>query len=79
MNASTLTGVYMRMWKGRPEAPITPESNVVWGDLTTNSMNNTYFTNILRNSLSGSITDTTRKIMAIIANVNHDFTNVSLS
>jgi len=43
---STITGVYFQIWDGDPSAGGT----IVWGDLTTNRLSNTYWSNIYRGS-----------------------------
>jgi hypothetical protein len=44
---STMTGVYLQIWDGPPN---NPGSTVVWGDLTTNRMTSTAFSQIQRDS-----------------------------
>ena len=59
---STFTGVFARIWNGVPGAT---GSSIIWGDLTTNLMASTNWTNIYR---TGTTTSTTRPIMKIVAN-----------
>ena len=61
---STFTGIYVQIWNGAPNAGGT----VVWGDLTTNRMTTTGWSNIYR-VLDTTITDTARPVMSIVANV----------
>ncbi|MDV7402301.1 hypothetical protein RZS08_63345, partial [Arthrospira platensis SPKY1] len=42
--ASTITGAYVQIWDGHPAAG----GSVIWGDLTTNRMIETSFSNIYR-------------------------------
>ena len=42
---SPITGVYLQIWNGPPD---NPGSSVVWGDLTTNRLSATTFSNIYR-------------------------------
>jgi hypothetical protein len=60
--ASTITGVYCQIWDGDPSAGGT----IVWGDLTTNRLANTYWSNIYRASET-SPTSTARPIMRNVA------------
>ena len=62
--ASTITGVYVQIWNGAPNAG----GSVIWGDLTTNRLASTAWANIYR------VTDTTmssnnRPVMADIATI----------
>lgn len=59
---STITGLYLRVWSGIPDDP---GSTVVWGDLTTNIMSSTSWTNIYR--MSDNLPGTTRPIMVSYA------------
>ncbi len=61
---STITGVYVQIWDGDPSAGGT----IVWGDLTTNRLLTTGWSNIYRviDTASG---DTNRPIMDIVATV----------
>jgi len=60
---STFTEIYVRIWNGEPG---TAGASVIWGDLTTNRLSSTSFTNIYRVSTPGG-TQTTRPIMKITA------------
>lgn len=62
---SALTGVYMQIWDGSPDDPA---SSVVWGDLTTNRLSATSWTNIYRVA-DTSQSDTQRPIMRAVASV----------
>ncbi len=59
---STLTGMYATIYDGAPNAG----GSIVWGDMTTNIMTATSFTNCYRGS-DGETTATTRPIMAATA------------
>jgi len=59
---STITGVYFQIWDGDPSAGGT----VIWGDLTTNRLSNTYWSNIYRASET-TPTSTARPIMRNVA------------
>jgi hypothetical protein len=60
---STITGIYVRIWNGNPgEAG----SAVIWGDMTTNIIGNTYFVNVYRVSSVNGGTD--RPVMKVVAN-----------
>lgn len=61
---STITGVYVRIWDGPPDAGGT----IVFGDLTTNRLLTTQWSNIYRAS-NASPTDTQRPIMASVATI----------
>ena len=61
---STFTGAYLQIWDGSPDDP---GSNVIWGDLSTNRMTSTSFTNIFRVLESDDPeTANTRAIMEIV-------------
>ena len=60
---STFTGAYLQIWDGSPDDP---DSNVIWGDLVTNRMTSTSFTNIFRVLESGSLAANDRAIMEIV-------------
>jgi hypothetical protein len=60
-NTSTMTGGYLRIWDGAPNAGGT----VVWGDMTTNRMTSTAFTNIYR-VLNTALLNTDRPIMEVV-------------
>ncbi|MBE2201341.1 MAG: immune inhibitor A [Anaerolinea sp.] len=62
---STITGVYVQIWDGPPNDA---GSSVVFGDLTTNRMTSTAWSNIYRTSET-SIGNTTRPIMANVADL----------
>jgi hypothetical protein len=59
---STFTGLYATIYDGAPNAG----GQVVWGDMTTNIMTSTSFTNAYRGS-DNTPTGTTRPIMALTA------------
>lgn len=61
---STITGAYVQIWNGAPNAGGT----VVWGDLTTNRLASTTWSNIYR-VLDTTLTDSTRPIMANVATI----------
>ena len=61
--ASTITGLFFRVWNGDPTAGGT----VIWGDLTTNRMTATSWSNIYRTLAVGGATD--RAIMKVEATV----------
>ncbi len=60
---STFTGAYLQIWDGSPDDP---DSSVIWGDLITNRMASTSFTNIFRVTENTGPTDNDRAIMDII-------------
>jgi hypothetical protein len=66
---STFSAANVQIWDGRPGDA---GSSIVWGDLVTNIMASTSWTNAYRvaETTSG---DTLRPIMAIVATVNADF------
>ena len=66
---STITGVYLQIWDGVPDGGGT----VVWGDLATNRMVSSDWTNIYR-TLEDDQGSTARPIMASVATVNLDLT-----
>lgn len=57
---STFTGLYMQIYKGNPNGA----GQVVWGDMTTNLMTSTAFTNCYRTQY---LEGTTRPIMSVTA------------
>ncbi|KAF5045502.1 hypothetical protein DSECCO2_480580 [anaerobic digester metagenome] len=59
---STFTGVFCRVWDGSPSAGGT----IIWGDLTTNRMISTEWSNIYRNN-NGPGGSTDRPVMRIVA------------
>ncbi len=62
---STFTGIYMRVWNGEPGIT---GSTVVWGDMTTNRMIATDFTNVYRVlAANGGVA---RPIMRVVANTS---------
>ncbi len=61
---STLTGLYVQIWSGAPNAG----GSVVWGDLTTNRLASTTWSNIYRVT-DTTLTDTIRPIMASVATI----------
>ncbi len=62
---STITGGYIQIWNGAPNAGGT----VVWGDLTTNRMIRTGLTNMYR-ALITTPTDCTRRLQEVVCAVN---------
>ena len=61
---STMTGGFIRIWNGDPRLP---GSAIVWGDMTTNLMSGTSFTNIYRtNAIGQNIVN--RPIMKVVCN-----------
>jgi hypothetical protein len=62
---STITGVYFQIWNGSPDDP---GSSIVWGDLTTNRLVSSTWTNIYR-TLDTSLANSDRPIMANIVSV----------
>jgi hypothetical protein len=63
IDPSTMTGVYYQIWDGPPDDP---GSSIVWGDLVTNRMLDTVWSNIYRDSESTPNVNN-RPIMANIA------------
>ena len=62
---STITGVYFQIWDGPPDDP---GSSIVWGDLTTNRLTDSTWTNIYR-TLDTNLLANNRPIMANTASV----------
>jgi hypothetical protein len=62
---STFTGVYVQIWDGAPNAG----GAVVWGDLTTNRIQSTQFSDVYR-VLDTDLTATNRPIMEIKADIS---------
>ncbi len=60
--AVTITGVYVQIWSGAPNAGGT----IVWGDLTTNRLQSATLSNIYR-AQSTTPTDCNRRIQTIVA------------
>ena len=60
---SSITGGYVRVWNGNPSTTGT----VIWGDLTTNRMASTAWTNCYRTVTAGG--GTTRPIFKIVCNL----------
>ena len=60
---STITGVYYQIWDGPPDKPA---SSVVFGDLTTNRLIDTYWANMYR-VVDCDMLNTSRPIMANVA------------
>jgi len=58
--ASTMTGLYVQIWDGSPDDPA---SSVVWGDVTTDVLDNTYWSNCYRGD---DINSTARPIMRLV-------------
>jgi subtilisin-like proprotein convertase family protein len=63
--ASTITGLYVQIWDGPPNDP---GSSVIFGDLTTNRMLSTGWTNVYRTTET-AVTDSTRPIMTSVADL----------
>ena len=59
---STFTGFYIQIWDGDPSAGGT----VIWGDLTTNVLDDTYWSNCYRGS---DLTNSQRPVMRIVTYV----------
>ncbi|MBK8988770.1 MAG: proprotein convertase P-domain-containing protein [Chloroflexi bacterium] len=62
---STTTGLYVQIWDGPPNVG---GSSIVFGDLTTNRLSSTTWSNIYRTSET-TVGNTTRPIMANVANL----------
>ena len=60
---STINGIYFQIWNGPPNAP---GSSVIYGDLTTNRMVSTNWSNIYR-VLDTSLLDASRPLMTNVA------------
>ncbi len=59
---STITGIYVRIWSGKPGVA---GSTVVWGDMTTNRLGTTNFANVYRVlAANGGVA---RPIMKVVA------------
>lgn len=63
---STITGLYLQIWDGSPNDPA---SSIVFGDLVTNRLIDTYWTNVYR-VVDTTPNDAQRPIMAAVADVN---------
>jgi N-acetylneuraminic acid mutarotase len=63
---STITGVYLQIWDGPPD---NAGSSVIFGDLVTNRILETYWTGIYRD-IESSPLNATRPIMTAVASVN---------
>ena len=61
---STITGLYVQIWDGPPNAG----GAVVWGDLTTNRLLTTGWSNIYR-AADGTLTATNRPVMDSVATI----------
>jgi hypothetical protein len=61
---STITGIYVQIWNGAPNAGGT----VVWGDLTTNRLSSTAWASMYR-SIETDFLASNRPIMEVVANV----------
>lgn len=64
-SAVSISAVYVQIWDGDPSAG----GNVIWGDLSTNVMDNAALTNIHR-VLESNQTDESRKIQRVTANTS---------
>ncbi len=64
--ASTITSLYLQIWDGSPDDPA---STIVFGDMVTNLLVETYWTNIYR-AVEEDLTNAQRPIMAAVAGVN---------
>lgn len=62
---STITGVYVAIWNGPPNAGGT----IIWGDQTTNRLSTTGWSSIYRATETNYTTETTRPIMANVATI----------
>ncbi|MCX6268855.1 MAG: T9SS type A sorting domain-containing protein [Bacteroidetes bacterium] len=59
---STITGIYLRIWNGKPGIA---GSTIIWGDMTTNRMGSTVFSNTYRVlTVNGGVA---RPIMTVVA------------
>ena len=67
---STMTGVYVQIWNGPPNGG----GSVIWGDLTTNRLSTTAWSNIYRSTDTNYTTTTNRPIMANVATVTTTLT-----
>jgi len=67
--SSTVTGVYAQIWDGESDVG----GSIVWGDLTTNLMDTTQWSNIYR-ATDSDPNNTDRPIMATVAMVNTTLT-----
>jgi hypothetical protein len=61
---STINDVRVRLWNGQPNAG----GSVIWGDLTTNRLASTTFSNIYRDTET-TVGNNTRPIMTVVATV----------
>ena len=64
--ASTITGLHLQIWDGSPDDP---GSSIVFGDLVTNRMIDTYWINTYRTTDS-DLTNSSRPIMTVVAEVD---------
>jgi len=62
---STITGAMVRVWDGDPRSG----GNVIWGDLTTNIMTSTTWSNVYRNN-DGPGGSTDRPVMKVTCNLS---------
>lgn len=67
--SSTFTGLFLKIWDSNP-AGQTAATSGVYGDLTTNELDSSSFTNTYR--VSTTLTDANRPIMALVADVDID-------
>ena len=63
ISPSTITGVYYQVWDGPPNDP---DSNIIWGDLTTNRLTSSTWSNIYR-TVDTDLAAITRPIMTTTA------------
>ncbi|PKP23360.1 MAG: hypothetical protein CVU06_08660, partial [Bacteroidetes bacterium HGW-Bacteroidetes-22] len=64
--ASTFTGAFVRIWDGNPSVA---GSQVIWGDLTTNRLSSSTFSNIFRVNAVGASTAAAGQTRPIFKNV----------
>ncbi len=64
--ASTMSGVYVRIWNGVPDVP---GSSVIFGDLASNRFATTSFANVYRVNYT-NFTGITRPIMRVVATID---------
>ena len=64
---TNFTGLYARIWNGRPDAP---GATVVWGNDTANILTSSSFSGIYRVQETQSITNTGRPVMELTGDVS---------